>query len=125
MIPHGYHTPLMISEDETETLTEEKASIYSLKTENRDLKVQTSIFAFPNPSRDFTTIEYSLVSNDLVTIEIYDKNGNLLTTLMNNKQHKEGIYQVDFDTSSLPSGQYNCILKTSSILKNCKIIKTN
>jgi flagellar hook assembly protein FlgD len=117
----------MISENETVTdsLIQEKTSVYKLKTESLDLKIQTSVFAFPNPSRDFTTIEYSLANEDFVTIEIYDVNGILITTLMSNKQHKEGIYQVDFDTSNLSSGQYNCVLKTSSTLKNCRIIKTN
>lgn len=117
----------MMSENEiiTDSLIEEKTNVYKLKTESLDLKVQTSVFAFPNPSKDFTTIEYSLANEDFVTIEIYDINGVLLTALMTNKQHKEGIYQVDFDTSNLSSGQYNCVLKTSSTLKNCRIIKTN
>jgi len=84
-----------------------------------------SFFSFPNPSREFTTIEYSLANEDIVTIEIYDINGVLITAIITNKQHKEGIYQVDFDTKHLPSGQYNCVFKTSSTLKNFRIIKTN
>lgn len=116
---------MMISENEslTDSLIEEKNNLFKLKTESLDLKVQTSVYAFPNPSRDFTTIEYSLSNNEVITIEIYDINGILITTLMSNKSHKQGIYQVDFDTSNLPSGQYNCVLKTSSALKNCRIIK--
>lgn len=116
---------MMISENEsvTDSLIEEKNNLFKLKTESLDLKVQTSVYAFPNPSRDFTTIEYSLSNNEVITIEIYHINGILITTLMSNKSHKQGIYQVDFDTSNLPSGQYNCVLKTSSALKNCRIIK--
>lgn len=115
------------SKNETtiDSLIEEKTIVYKHKTEILDLELQTSVFAFPNPSRIFTTIEYSLANEDFVSIEIYDINGILITTLMDKKQHKKGIYQIYFDTSNLSSGLYNCVFKTSSTVKKCRIIKTN
>lgn len=96
---------------------------HKLDTERPDLLVEPSIYAFPNPSRDFSTIEYALSGEDFVTIEVYNINGILLKTLMSDQEHKKGIYQLDLDMSAFPSGHYNCVLKTSSILKNCRIVK--
>lgn len=96
---------------------------HQLDTEEHDLLVESSIHAFPNPSRDFTTLEYTLSKEDFITLEVYNINGVLVKTLMVDQQHKKGIYQADFDMSELPSGHYNCVLRTSSILKNCRIVK--
>lgn len=107
-----------------ESLIEEKIDAGKLNImKSLGFKGQTSISVFPNPSWDFTTIEFFLANNDIVTVEIYDAKGVLITTLMTDKQHDEGKYRLVFDISDFPSGQYNCILKTSSTLKNCRIIK--
>lgn len=107
----------------TDSIIKESVEVYKLDTESLDLKVQTTISAFPNPFKDYTTVEYSLADEDIVSVEIYDMHGTLVATLINSKQHQKGIYQINFDTRALTAGQYSCILRTSSSVKTYKFVK--
>lgn len=88
-------------------------------------ETELNMNVYPNPVENSTTIEYSIPSEELVTIEIYDTKGVLLNQLCMNKMHSKGAYQLNFDTSNLPSGTYFCFIKTLSIIKRCNIIKMN
>ncbi|MDD3558249.1 MAG: S8 family peptidase [Melioribacteraceae bacterium] len=60
---------------------------------------------YPNPFNPSTTIEYSLPTNELVKIKVYDILGNEITTLVNDTK-SAGKYRVSFDASNLSSGVY-------------------
>ena len=60
---------------------------------------------FPNPTEQFTTIKYHLSKDQQVTIEVYDIRGNLVTSLVNEKQ-REGEHTVMFNGRSLSNGAY-------------------
>jgi len=113
----------MIDETIVDSLVGKKTDLFKLNTESLDLNVQASVFSYPNPSKNYTVIEYSLSKQDVISIEIYNMNGVLITTLAKNKYCEKGIYKIDFDTSNLTTGQYNCVLKTSSEVRTCKITK--
>jgi hypothetical protein len=60
---------------------------------------------FPNPFSLQTTINYTIASLSHVNLSVYDLNGRLIRTLIN-EQLTPGSYQNDFNKESLPSGAY-------------------
>ena len=66
---------------------------------------------FPNPFRDQTSIPFVLVKRERVTLAVYDIQGKLVRTLLNNKSLGEGEHFISFDGkdqlgSTLASGNY-------------------
>ena len=77
---------------------------------------------FPNPSSGKTSIFYNLSAKSNVKLSILNLNGQLITTLVNEKQ-TQGDHKVNFDATDLPAGIYFCVLKTNEGMQTKKIIK--
>jgi len=60
---------------------------------------------YPNPFNPSTSIEYTVVSSEYVSLIVYDVLGNEVKTLVNEKKDA-GSYRVNFDATSLSSGVY-------------------
>ena len=60
---------------------------------------------YPNPFNPSTTINYSVPTNGLVTLKIFNVLGQEVKTLVNNVQNA-GLHTVSFNASSLASGVY-------------------
>ncbi|MCX6175468.1 MAG: T9SS type A sorting domain-containing protein [Ignavibacteriales bacterium] len=60
---------------------------------------------YPNPFNPTTTIRFSLPSDELVSLKIYNVLGQQVETLIN-KSMRAGSYNVDFNASKLSSGVY-------------------
>ena len=60
---------------------------------------------YPNPFNPSTIIQYSLPSNEYVSLKVYDIIGREVTTLVN-QQQSAGSYDVEFNASNLTSGIY-------------------
>ena len=60
---------------------------------------------YPNPFNPNTSIEYSVPSNEYVSLKVYDILGNEIVTLVN-EQKEAGNYEVNFDASNFVSGVY-------------------
>ena len=60
---------------------------------------------YPNPFNPSTTIRYAIPKDGMVTLKIYDILGREIKTLVNEYKTK-GLYEVNFDASSLASGMY-------------------
>ncbi len=60
---------------------------------------------YPNPFNPTTTIRYRLAESAAVSLTVYDMNGRVVSTLVNDRQNA-GEYTVAFDASSLASGVY-------------------
>jgi hypothetical protein len=71
--------------------------------ENKSLSF--SISNYPNPFNPLTHIEYTVPVTSQVTLRVYDVQGRLIITLVDEKL-KQGHYQVDFDGTKLASGIY-------------------
>jgi hypothetical protein len=83
---------------------------------NNSESVQYELFQnYPNPFNPYTIISYSLKNNTFVNLGIYDIEGKLISTLVNNYQ-KTGKYNVPFTISSYPlsSGVYYYKLMTNN-----------
>ena len=83
---------------------------------------------YPNPFSSFTTIQYSLVSSDYVTLKIFNAIGQEILTLVNSEQNA-GVHTVMFPETgsavSLPNGIYLYVLKigASVLVKQMIIVK--
>jgi subtilisin-like proprotein convertase family protein len=60
---------------------------------------------YPNPFNPTTNIKYQISNNGLVSLKVYDILGKEVETIVNEYQNA-GIYEVQFQGSSLPSGVY-------------------
>jgi hypothetical protein len=60
---------------------------------------------YPNPFNPTTTIKYSVATDDMVSLKVFNVLGQEVKTLVN-EQQKPGFYQVQFDASKLASGVY-------------------
>ena len=60
---------------------------------------------YPNPFNPSTKIQYSLPTNEFVSLKVYDIIGREVATLVN-QQQSAGVYDVNFNASNLTSGIY-------------------
>ncbi|MEL6944925.1 MAG: T9SS type A sorting domain-containing protein, partial [Bacteroidota bacterium] len=60
----------------------------------------------PNPARMNTMIEFELPKASNVNLSLFNVNGRLILSLIDNDLMVAGTHQVTFDTSSLPNGVY-------------------
>ncbi len=65
---------------------------------------------FPNPFNSATRITFRLLAYHHVKLAIYDILGREVEVIVN-EDKEPGLYEVDFDASTLPSGVYFCRLK--------------
>jgi hypothetical protein len=83
----------------------------------------------PNPFNPSTIIKYSIpnvIANEVkqsqfVSLKVYDVLGNEIATLVN-EEKPAGIYEVEFDAASLPSGIYFYKLKAGDFIETKKMI---
>ena len=75
---------------------------------------------YPNPFNPSTKIKYSIPKLSQVQIKIYDVLGNEVVTLVN-EEKPAGIYDVEFNAQTLPSGIYFYKLQAGSLVKTKKM----
>jgi photosystem II stability/assembly factor-like uncharacterized protein len=76
---------------------------------------------YPNPFNPKTSIQYAISSRQFVTLKVYDILGNEIATLVN-EEKQPGVYEVEFDASSLASGIYLYQLKTGAFVQTNKMV---
>lgn len=76
----------------------------------------------PNPFRAQTTISYQLEEGGKVILNIFDRNGKPLATLVEAEQ-QAGEYRYEWNASGLPAGVYNYALYVDAELLVKKAIK--
>lgn len=60
---------------------------------------------YPNPFNPTTKIQYAIIKNSHVDLQIFDATGHKITQLVN-EQQTPGTYETEFDGSSYASGVY-------------------
>jgi len=75
----------------------------------------------PNPMSSRTQISYALPADQQVRLELYDVNGRLVQTLVNQWQ-PAGPHHVDLSASGLPDGAYFYRLQTESGIEQRKMV---
>ncbi len=96
----------------TTKFTVSAASVASV-LENKEISV-TNLALFPNPSQDNVNLRYELKKDGLVTIELYNANGDLLNTLFSDIKNA-GSYTENYNLkANYASGIYFIKIKTDN-----------
>ena len=77
--------------------------------------------AYPNPFNPITNINYSLPIEDYVTLEVYNINGNLITTL-NSGNQSAGNHTIEWNAEGFPSGVYFVKLDAGEFTQTQKLM---
>ncbi len=79
---------------------------------------------YPNPFNSMATIRYYIRKASNVTMAIYNLNGQVIETLVNQKQ-EPGFYTISWDAYFLPSGVYFYKIQAGDFTqtKKCLLIK--
>jgi photosystem II stability/assembly factor-like uncharacterized protein len=78
----------------------------SLASVSQQQSDSLSIGVFPNPSQSLVTLSYMLFSPQIVTLTLFDINGNIIASLLNAVLQNAGNQSVSISTSNLSSGTY-------------------
>jgi len=82
--------------------------------------------SYPNPFTDVTTIKYKVEKPTKVILVVYSPGNNGLTYLVNTWM-REGSYEVQFDATGLPAGEYVAHLRIGNLVfkeKMKKVVST-
>ncbi len=61
---------------------------------------------YPNPFGKATLINYMVSEEQPITAGVYNQSGSRVAVLLDGKPHEAGVYSIEFDGSTLPSGTY-------------------
>jgi hypothetical protein len=89
-------------------MVESGSNLVSVESEQQSVHVErfTLHQNYPNPFNPQTHISYSLPQASIVYLKVYDVLGREILSLVNGERKSEGMYEVMFDATSLPSGVY-------------------
>ena len=76
---------------------------------------------YPNPFNPSTSISYSLTDNNQVRVEIYNINGKLVETLVNEYQ-TAGLHQIMWNAAGQSSGVYFIKVTAQNLSKMQKVV---
>lgn len=89
--------------------------------DNRNIPVEFSLSQnYPNPFNPSTKIQYSISSQQNVTLKVYNILGKEVATLVN-EEKPAGTYEVFFNGSNLSSGIYFYKLQSGSFVETRKL----
>ncbi len=82
------------------------------------------LIAYPNPSKDFTTINYEIIESGSVMLELIGQDGKIIQKLVNEFKDA-GNYYFELKSRNLASGLYflRLISGEKTIMKSVSIIK--
>jgi len=74
----------------------------------------------PNPAMDLTSFEFVIPTKSDLTIEVYNLNGQLMTTLLK-EEVQEGTYNVELNVTNFANGTYVVTLRSDSVVLTRKM----
>jgi hypothetical protein len=77
---------------------------------------------YPNPFNPQTNISYSLPRASNVTLKVYDILGREVMSLIKSERESEGIHNVTFDATNLPSGVYFYRLQAEKFVETKRMV---
>jgi hypothetical protein len=76
---------------------------------------------YPNPFNPTTTLRFTIPSDEMVSLKVYNVLGQEVANLVN-EQLKAGSYKFDFNASRLSSGVYFYTLKSGNFTESKKMM---
>lgn len=76
---------------------------------------------YPNPFNPTTNIKFATRGRQYATLQIFDVLGREIATLVN-EEKPQGVYEVEFNASALPSGIYYYQLRVGTFVGTKKMI---
>jgi hypothetical protein len=109
------------------TITNQPAYLKSTVISENENQIPESFSLFqnyPNPFNPTTTFKYDMPKESKVHLVLYDINGRLIETLVNEKQ-QPGYYSIQWDATQYSSGVYIYRIQEDgfSAVKKCLLIK--
>jgi uncharacterized delta-60 repeat protein len=87
-------------------------------------KADNSVFVYPNPVHDEAVVDYTLTSNEILSMYLYDITGKLMQTTAINENISKGTYRQYINLQELPAGVYILTITYNSLQPTyVKIIK--
>ncbi len=85
-----------------------------------------SISATPNPFSQRTLVSYTMVTNDTISIRVYNISGAVIIVLVTDSIVSTGVHQDSLIMDNFPDGiYYLSLLNRRGILKTAKIVKSS
>jgi uncharacterized delta-60 repeat protein len=87
-------------------------------------KDANAMFIYPNPVNTESVIEYELLNDEFLYIDLFDMEGKLIKTFISGESRSKGKHKetLNFD-EALPTGNYILSIKNISQTINLKIVK--
>ena len=83
---------------------------------------EKELLLFPNPTSHLTTLKYSLHQDSKVSISVYDMNGRIIKTVLNDAMEMLGEKTNQFDVSGMPRGIYFVKTKINNKISITKLV---
>jgi photosystem II stability/assembly factor-like uncharacterized protein len=92
------------------------------KEKNKNLPAEYSLYQnYPNPFNPSTKIGFRITVLGFVSLKIFDVIGNEIVTLVN-EEKPAGTYEIEFNSTDLPSGIYFYQLQAGSFIQTRKMV---
>ncbi|MES2285982.1 MAG: T9SS type A sorting domain-containing protein [Bacteroidota bacterium] len=75
----------------------------------------------PNPAKQNTIISFQLSSPGLVSLELFDMLGNLVSSVLN-QEMKAGSHSIPLETGTIPNGIYFYVLKKDGFSQTKRMV---
>ena len=105
---------------QTEGVTWSVSGITGVENENQIPNEYSLSQNYPNPFNPSTSIKFSILTSELVTLKVFDVLGNEVATLVN-EEKPAGSYAVEFNASQLSSGVYFYKLEAGGFIETKKL----
>jgi hypothetical protein len=102
-----------------DNITEERPEPVSLNSVEQT--ATTNVDLYPNPAQNQTTLSYTLSSSSNVTLNIFDMNGRLISSLEKGRQ-AAGLHTQEISLSGLEKGVYMIQIITNQTSEAAKLI---
>jgi len=76
---------------------------------------------YPNPTRDFAYIHFSVSEAGFCSLILFDQHGNKVTSLVSGLV-QPGLYNAEVNTTTLPAGTYIVVLTTQNGASSKKLL---
>ena len=76
---------------------------------------------YPNPFNPTTNIQFQIPNNEYVTLKVFNSVGQQVATLVDSNL-RQGVHNVTFDASELPSGVYFYNIKAGDFMQTKKML---